>query len=496
MELKVSVENSVRLICGLGMDTTVQEVIFAIASSIKQTGRFYLIEKLTTLVPNNSPGRSFSICEQNESFFMRKKLQSCSSVLKSSRMPRILAPNEKIIDLLTKISNKNELIEFHLFRSKYSTATDEQTEKLIEKELINKLRSLTVNSDYVSSESFYLNPPKPQNQQPTQTQQHSQTKSQSQIQSQLQTSQTEQLAKQAQEDLTYSASSSSSLISSESLSNTTDSLFKSIHSQQMVLEEQSSKLDDLFKLIESYEVANLHLSQENETFKSKLNNLEEINLANASKLVELERDTNEEALLKETELFQYLCAQRDYYERKLNDLQASIESKQQEAFALTNQLNELNKELDLEMQREQITRRNELNESLKLSEMNSARLDFLSLSSDNIQKCLDERHKLIDLLEGQLDTSDTATDVSIEVRPLVTEDENRSLNGSESSSSMSSSCSSVGGGDLNSRLTESISGKVASMGKLFDTRKNIRMLKQNNLKASLKMNKFESIHYF
>ncbi len=272
----------------------------------------------------------------------------------------------------------------------------------------------------------------------------------------------------------------------------------------MTLEEQSIKLDDLFKLIESYEIANLQLSQENESFKMKLMNLEAINLMNASKLDELEQDTNEETLLKETELNDYLKAQRDYYERKLNDLQASIETKKQEALNLNNQLIEMNKEFENEKRATETERiSSELNESNKQFELNAIRLDYLERSAQNIENCLNEKYKLIDLLESELDNNNNNNNNNNKL-----EEETSSINSIDSSSSSMSSCSScssTGGGDLNVKRIEIINKTSSSSSNsssnnvqhirpnrcLVDsTHKKIRSIK------SFKLNKFDSIHYF
>lgn len=453
MELKVSVDNSIRLICGLKTDTTVQEVIFALANSIQQTGRFYLIEKVT---PPPPPPPSQSLFQNQTQLIIRY-----------NRMPRILSPNEKLIDILNRVSNKNELIEFHLFKSKYIN-TDKHTEKLIEAELITKLRSLSNKNEFIlptnhNHNSFYLN------------------------------------NKPTSSSSINSSSADSAITDSSSLqTTTTDCLFKNIHSQQMTLEEQSVKLDDLFKLIESYEIANLQLSQENESFKMKLMNLEAINLMNTSKLGELEQDTNEETLLKETELNDYLKAQRDYYERKLNDLQASIETKKQEALNLNNQLIEMNKEFENEKRAETERISSELNESNKQSELNAFRLDYLERSAQNIENCLNEKYKLIDLLESEIDNNNNNNKLEEETSSI------NSIESSSSSMSSCSSCSSTGGGDLNVKRIEIINKTssnnnmrhIRSNKSLVDsTHKKIRSIKQANLK-SFKLNKFDSIHYF
>lgn len=94
------------------------------------------------------------------------------------------------------------------------------------------------------------------------------------------------------------------------------SLLTNITTQQSVLEGQSYELDGLLKNIENQEISLLHLNQKNENFKVTLNNLELLNCLNATKLDDLERETNQMNLLKEIELNDFLRAQRDYYERR------------------------------------------------------------------------------------------------------------------------------------------------------------------------------------
>ena len=46
MDIKVIVDDATRLVCGLSEETTVQDVIVALANSLNTTGRFYLIERV------------------------------------------------------------------------------------------------------------------------------------------------------------------------------------------------------------------------------------------------------------------------------------------------------------------------------------------------------------------------------------------------------------------------------------------------------------------
>jgi hypothetical protein len=125
MELKISIENTELIVCGLDLNTTVHEVIVALANSLNQTGRFYLIENIVNKNLNN-----------------HSKLK-CATTNVTRYQPRIMAPHEKPIELLNESRTylkKNESLEFHLFKSKYLALDgDRQIEKRIENELIQKL---------------------------------------------------------------------------------------------------------------------------------------------------------------------------------------------------------------------------------------------------------------------------------------------------------------------------------------------------------------------
>ena len=115
-------ENTNRLVCGINPATTVHDVIVALANSLNQTGRFYLIERI---------------------------IQTSQNSRINKRAPRILAPTEKPFELVNtqrKHLRRNEDIEFHLFKSKYlALANERHIEKQIENELVQKLAALTEN---------------------------------------------------------------------------------------------------------------------------------------------------------------------------------------------------------------------------------------------------------------------------------------------------------------------------------------------------------------
>jgi hypothetical protein len=103
MELKVHVESKTRIVSGINQDTTVQDIIIALAYSLKQTGRFYLFEK-------------FVYTDDGES--------------KAKRLPRIMAPNEKPVQVLKAYVDyltPDECIEFHLVKSSIDPVTQAKT---------------------------------------------------------------------------------------------------------------------------------------------------------------------------------------------------------------------------------------------------------------------------------------------------------------------------------------------------------------------------------
>jgi hypothetical protein len=124
MELKVYVDDNLLTVCGINWETCVKDVIIALAFSIQQTGRFYLIEKLVNL---NEPISTY-----------RHRILKQSMQNNSEPLSRIMAPNERPIENLSNYFDflkDDEDIEYYLVRSFKSddvTATNED----ISKELI------------------------------------------------------------------------------------------------------------------------------------------------------------------------------------------------------------------------------------------------------------------------------------------------------------------------------------------------------------------------
>ena len=166
-----------------------------------------------------------------------------------------------------------------------------------------------------------------------------------------------------------------------------DSLLTNITRQQSTLEEQSMQLDNLLKSIENHEIATLLMNQKNENLKVSLNNLELLNCLNATKLEDLERHTNEMNLLREIELNEFLCAQRNFYERKISEISLNTDHKLNELIELKQQLDMLDKlpdksPEDTDSIKIEILR--ELEEALKQYELNTARLDYLQVVKTRI----------------------------------------------------------------------------------------------------------------
>ncbi|CAF0856270.1 unnamed protein product [Brachionus calyciflorus] len=126
MELKVHVDNTIRTVCGLSQDTTVEEIIKALVTSIKQAGNFILIENFQT------------------------------TKLINRRLPRIMSPDEKPIEIIftyLRYLDNDEDIEFHLIRTNDQYVPDEndQKEKILIKEIDQQCKILEQQSNELNS---------------------------------------------------------------------------------------------------------------------------------------------------------------------------------------------------------------------------------------------------------------------------------------------------------------------------------------------------------
>jgi hypothetical protein len=380
MELKVHIDKTVRIVCGLNRDTSVQDVIIALAHSLKQTGRFYLIEKFISYSDKHEKAKKRPISTKN-------------------RRPRVMSPHERPIELLNHYSHilsDNEDIEFHLIRSDLNPSSAEDTQS----DLIRQLNELDADADLScllssssSSNNIYNN--------------------ENYYEAIRYDEKNESFSSIASPD------SSSSSCASYSLNESHYGLLDDINKQQTMLEEQSFKLDRLLKKIERYEIANIQLSQENESFKAKLDNLETANRMNTKKLSELERETNGNVLKKEVELSEFLKAQRDYYERKLAECKMKLDKRKGLLSDLEAQYEELRacfcylvddfdtNELDDcvdEAKRKLLVESHmyeEFNEAIKQAELNKARFEYLRVGSANLDRYLSEKKGLIEQLEKE-----------------------------------------------------------------------------------------------
>lgn len=103
MELKVHIEQTIRIVCGLSEDTTVHEIILALAQALKQTGRFYLVE-------------CWSGAFRTGTKWARNGLNSSSN-----NRARVMSPSERPIRILKSygslLDSSPDDLEFHLVRT-------------------------------------------------------------------------------------------------------------------------------------------------------------------------------------------------------------------------------------------------------------------------------------------------------------------------------------------------------------------------------------------
>ena len=369
MELKIHVDNKIRIVSGITDETTVHDIIIALAYSLKQTGRFYLFEKFV---------------------YLNQHRKKC----KVKRLPRIMAPNEKPIQVLNNYLNyldQDEYIEFHLIKSNIDPAlpnmnnlndstsinknvnNDSSVDSLVNKsnckrgEMLmlmgnklerggnfntNELMSASMSSCYENVNSFDdldVNSYKlikykdiNDNERNSAEEEGDEEDNDEDIVEENDNTELENEYDNNDDD-------------EDSILNDANGLLNEINRQQSLLQLQSKKMNKLLKRIEKYELAKMKSSQTSPTGKEsylmnnkknlKLSNLELINNLNLKTLRELERDTNESILNKEIELNQYLLAQQDYYKRKLNDLNANLNNKFEFISQLENEYDKLKNKL-------------------------------------------------------------------------------------------------------------------------------------------------------
>ena len=409
MELKVHIEKSLRIVCGLNEQTTVQDVIIALAHSLKQTGRFYLIEKLNHLKNRNN--EKSDINKRKLSSRIKPK-NTTNQIFVSNSKARVMSPSEHPIEILRNYSNlfdcqsKPYELEFHLIRST-SERPDQVASELIEQ--INHLNASSSITEYLDEES------------------------------EIETSQSTTCSNNSNNSNRSSYSTSNGDEMTFTFKTNASSLLEDIGHQQKMLQDQASKLENLLKKIEKYEIVHIELSQENEIFRKKLNQLEQANTVNTTKLIELEHDTNENLLKKEMELAEFLQAQREYYERKLNNCKFKLENNQNILNDLEISLQSIKNDFD--------TTANinddfidDYNESLKQAELNKTRLEYLNMSLINLDQHLLEKLEQIKMLEEEFQELKEDSNVTFEHDDeiLVNSDSFSSSNSNISCSSSSS----------------------------------------------------------
>jgi hypothetical protein len=421
MELKVHIEKTLRIVCGLNEQTTVQDVIIALAHSLKQTGRFYLIEKLnhlTSQIKNEKTDKH----KKKLSSRLASKHGKNNQIFVSNSNARVMSPNERPIELLKNYSNifasqnKSYEVEFHLIRST-SDRPEQVASELIEQ--INELNASSI-SEFINEESEIET-------------------SQSTISSSGGGGGGHDSGGHRSSTSSNSSYSSNPTNGDEMTFNfktNASSLLENIGHQQKLLQDQASKLEKLLKKIEKYEIVHIELSQENEIFKKKLSQLEHANQINTAKLIELENDTNENLLKKEVELAEFLQAQREYYERKLSNCKFKLESNQKILIDLEISLQAIKDDFN-ETKNINDEFIHEYTESLKQAELNKTRLEDLNTSLMSLDQHLLQKLDQIKMLEEEFG-------MLKEEPSVMYEDNDENLVNSDSFSSTSSniSCSS------------------------------------------------------
>lgn len=329
MELRVHVDNKLRIVYGLNEKTTVQDVILALAHSLKQIGKFYLIE-------NYSP-----------------KLSN------TKRLPRILAPTERPLEILKSQSHcdSNEEIEFHLLRVDLNSDNNQET--IISTSAVfddepGQFARCFHEFDYLNK--LYMK-------------------------------------------ITYQQH----LLNEQSAK--LDDLLIGIKRQEL----ENTNLKSMSRL-------NLN---ETDFLKKKLFHLELKHKLNERKLAKLEKreEDGDVTLDKEKELSEFLRAQLDYYRRKLKNSKLKIEFLERQYEQLKTEYEHLNDSIQftdscastlstpslssiLNEDDDQTEAR--LNESLKKHEQNKARLNYLETILANVDKCVSNKLDIIENLEKQL----------------------------------------------------------------------------------------------
>jgi hypothetical protein len=258
----------------------------------------------------------------------------------------------------------------------------------------------------------------------------------------------------------------------------------------MKLNDQNSKLDELLRKIESYELSNMQICMDNELIRAQLVNLEKLNDFNETRIVNLIKTKKNngplnggefinttasssssssssmsstppivnDLLNKDNEIDEYHRAQRDFYERKLNECQNKIEIKMETLARLESEVKQLKADMqscyraatklkennENNKSKQQFTPssssssttssttsspnhksiknntavnkltnklQNDLEQSMKIYELNLARIDFLTETSSKLEESLGDKRKLAKKLEDELKRTDNESSI-------------------------------------------------------------------------------------
>lgn len=156
MELKIYVDQTVRIVCGLNEETTVQDVILALAQALKQTGRFYLIECWSG-VHNATKSRIRVMAPKERPIEKLKSYLSLSDSLDDVEFHLIRTSITQTNATTTAASTFNSLL-FNIYRQQYML--NEQSARL--NDLVESIRfqesknQNMLDEEYIKRKLFHL----------------------------------------------------------------------------------------------------------------------------------------------------------------------------------------------------------------------------------------------------------------------------------------------------------------------------------------------------
>ena len=358
MELRIHYKDLSKIVSGVCVETTVREIIMALTNCLKITGRFYLIEHSNDGIINKT---------------------------------RLMDPTEKLLQLIDKnskfLDKPINKFDYYLYKSVYSN--NETNEKLIENEINQILSSFKSDNQ---KNLFY-----------------SSITSSSKKNVFFNNSNMSTASSKYDEIISSSISESDKGLKSENKdpmsypSSSTDL----INIKQLKQDNQSSKLNHVFKKIEIQEIDHINLYEENEYFKSKLSDLEKLNDINVRKLEELDKETRQLFRIEEKELNEILTVERDNLEKNISHIQSVIDNKILQESSLKKQIELLNidilKKSKIVEEDQLICVNDKIKETIRIFDLNNAKLNFLEYAILNLENLSNEKHHLIKLMETQLE---------------------------------------------------------------------------------------------